>query len=201
MPAKLRAKTVFVGQGKLCSGGDRPARLKKLSLGRCGGDRPARLKKLSLSGGPQSSTRAEPTMSPEISPKALCQRLFGSSKHQGRVKANAKAAQRFRHCLASAAWRARQLRPVLSSSALPASLSKKQPTNVALPVRSLTHLLVASSTAALVGFSAPHCGAGGIEGATIGVPGPWVPPDGLGEPPGQVKVLPQLFRIGPMVTH
>ena len=70
---------------------------------RGGGDRPTRLKKPSLSGGPQPSMRAEPTTSPEMSPKESCQRRFGSSKHQGRIDANANTAQRLRHGLASAA--------------------------------------------------------------------------------------------------
>jgi len=106
--------------------------------------------------------RAEPTTSPEISPKESCQRRFGSSKHQGRIDANANTAQRLRHWLASAAWRAAQVRPVLSSSALPASSSKKQRTSIALPVRFLTHWLVAALTAAWDGLIAPHCGTNGL---------------------------------------
>ncbi len=37
----------------------------------------SRLEALALSGGPQRSTRAESPVSPEISPKEICQTVFG----------------------------------------------------------------------------------------------------------------------------
>jgi len=70
-----------VGRQTSCRSHDRPCRHR---LGRCpcafrhhsqpGGDFFA---KMLLSGGPHRSTRAELPMSPEISPKEICQTVFG----------------------------------------------------------------------------------------------------------------------------
>ena len=63
---------------------------------------------------------------------------------------SANVAQRARHCLASAACRAGQLRPVRWSLSPPASSSNKQPQNCAFADRALTHRSVATSRVALV---------------------------------------------------
>jgi hypothetical protein len=75
--------------------------------------------------------------------------------------------------LASAAWRSGQVRPVLRSSALPASSSNMQPHNCARPFKSAIHWLVRASRAAGVRLRRKQFG---LVNMTAGAPPPFPPP-------------------------